>query len=483
VVPGTPKSVTVDGKETPFAYDSTTRLLQVVLTTPEFYRDKPKPGIVDRVLALVKEGEPGLVQIFDAGRAMAEPVGAGTGWQQCKWEPLGKLGLLDNGYVCYHAEFEPAGYNYLVIESHAADPKLVFLNGKLVGPLCTSLKVCQADISERARLGQNSLDVIYLNQGRANAGARMAEPKGLRGVQMVNLSGPAPGGSQLREWRVRKAAALAAEPAEASPEYDDSGWSRVEVGSGPQQVFAGYRGLAWYRTRVNVDEASLAQKMAVLSFGGVDDAAWVYVNGTKVGEHVGAGKAFRFEVTPFLHPGANVVAVAVENRGGSGGMFQPVALTLAARTGKPVPAALVRERLVGEQNGYASPTFNDERWHILKLGDWKKQSKTFSDYDGIVWYRLKFRLPSRSGWHAPWFLRMAALGQATLYLNGQALGKYYPSGPQTDFYLPEGWLVEGKDNVIAVAVHSSGGPAGLTEARVMADVGHVVKDREVRVSF
>jgi len=483
VLPATPSAVTVDGKQAPFAYDSTTRCLRFGLTTPEFYGDRPRPSLITRLFRAVQEGEPGLSQTFGSARALPEPLGGGTGWKQCQFQPLWELGILDNGYACYHLEFEPAGNNYLAVESYAADPKLVFMNGRLVPALCNNLKVTQADISDRARLGTNTLDIIYLNQGRANAGPRMAEPKGISGVQLLNLAGPAAGGQPLPKWKVRLVATLASEPAQAAPAFDDRGWETVEVGNGPQAVLEGYRGFAWYRTHASISEGDLASKMALLSFGGVDDACWVYVNGVKVGERASAGKAFQLDITSHLRPGDNLLAVAVENRGGSGGILQPVALALVSRAGPKLPSALVREGLYGEQNGYPQAAYNDERWHILKLGDWKRNHQAFASHDGMVWYRLKFSLPSRTGWHPAWVLRMAALGEATIYLNGRVLGKYTAAGPQSEFYLPPDWLAPGKPNMIAVAVRNDGGPGGLTQAAIAADPSCLVKERAVRVSF
>jgi len=482
LAPAAPSLVQVDGKPVTAGYDSTTRVLTIPLNTGNFPVEKRESGLVKRVLNLLRD-EPGLVQPMEAAVVSPERLHSGTGWQQCDFSPLATLGLLDNGYVCYHAEIEAAGHEYLAVETWAPDPKLVFLNGTLLPALSNSQTSGQADIRHLARLGKNSLDILYLNPGRPNAGARLTEPKGVRQVMLVSAAGAAAMANPLTTWRVQRAGSLAAEPAEVKVAFDDSAWPQVEVGKGPQDVLKDYAGFAWYRTKVEVTQADLAHKLALLCFSGVDDNCRVWVNGTEVGGHAGAEAPFQVDATPAMRAGSNLIAVAVENKGGTGGIFQPVGLALVPRDGVQVRSALVRAGLTGEKSGAPQAAFDDETWRRVALGDWKRE-RPYGKYDGIMWYRVKFRLPAREGWRVPWRFSMTALGDATIFLNGQMLGKYAAAGPQRDFTLPPDWLAgAGKENVLAIAVHNNGGPGGLTRAEVRADLPHVVKERVVRVEF
>ncbi len=66
----------------------------------------------------------------------------------------------------------------------------------------------------------------------------------------------------------------------------------------------------WYR-RHFVVPADMQGKRILLHFGGVDYQAWVYVNGSKVGEHRGSNAAFNFDITSELLSGENEIVVRV----------------------------------------------------------------------------------------------------------------------------------------------------------------------------
>ena len=123
-----------------------------------------------------------------------------------------------------------------------------------------------------------------------------------------------------QDWRFR----LGAETADAArPDYDDSGWSRVDlphswnrIGEYRLQRSAGTanaQGVGWYR--LALDGARLPPgRRYVLQFDGVGNVADVWVNGTHVGRHAGAFSRFRFDITAALRrTGRNVIAVLADN--------------------------------------------------------------------------------------------------------------------------------------------------------------------------
>ena len=84
---------------------------------------------------------------------------------------------------------------------------------------------------------------------------------------------------------------------------------------------------SWYRQSIELP-AAIKGKPVMLWFGGVDDAATVWLNGELVGEAKGAFKPFEFDVTEHVKPGeTNVVVVKVTDRGlselGTGGITAP----------------------------------------------------------------------------------------------------------------------------------------------------------------
>ena len=72
-----------------------------------------------------------------------------------------------------------------------------------------------------------------------------------------------------------------------------------------------YEGTVWYRT--TFDFAPKAGARQFLHFGGANYQADVYLNGAKLGRHVGGFTPFEFEVTGKLKPAGNSVVVKVDN--------------------------------------------------------------------------------------------------------------------------------------------------------------------------
>ncbi len=64
----------------------------------------------------------------------------------------------------------------------------------------------------------------------------------------------------------------------------------------------------WYRRAFEVPAAMRGQRV-LLHFGGVDYQTWVWVNGQRVGTHVGGDVSFSFDITKYLHDGSNEVVV------------------------------------------------------------------------------------------------------------------------------------------------------------------------------
>ena len=71
-----------------------------------------------------------------------------------------------------------------------------------------------------------------------------------------------------------------------------------------------------------------ADKKLELVFGAVDESAFVWLNGEKIGEHdVGEGgwnDRFSIPITGKLKPGENDLVVRVLNRTGPGGIWKSV---------------------------------------------------------------------------------------------------------------------------------------------------------------
>jgi beta-glucuronidase len=78
-----------------------------------------------------------------------------------------------------------------------------------------------------------------------------------------------------------------------------------------EQLFF-YEGTVWFKKDFELNKK--ADKKYILYFGAVSYDAKVYVNGEKVGEHVGSFTPFNFDVTNFIKSGNNFVVVKVDNK-------------------------------------------------------------------------------------------------------------------------------------------------------------------------
>lgn len=73
-----------------------------------------------------------------------------------------------------------------------------------------------------------------------------------------------------------------------------------------------YEGTVWYYKSFNFEKKSASDRQ-LLYFGAVNDQADVYLNGEKLGRHIGGFTPFSFEATGKLKSGKNFVIVKVDN--------------------------------------------------------------------------------------------------------------------------------------------------------------------------
>ena len=104
-------------------------------------------------------------------------------------------------------------------------------------------------------------------------------------------------------------------------DFDDSHWADINIGQAwEDQGYVGYDEGAWYRAQIEVDAEE--GWPVHLAFGGVDNEAYVYVNGTSVGEHYWWNTPFILDVSEAVnYKGHNTVAVWVYDGANMGGIF------------------------------------------------------------------------------------------------------------------------------------------------------------------
>ena len=113
--------------------------------------------------------------------------------------------------------------------------------------------------------------------------------------------------------------------------YDDTDWSDASI---EIAWTTGYVGVGWYRRQIELPPRP-EHLAAELLFEGVDESAWVWVNGVFVGgQDIGPGgwnRPFRVDVTDQLRWGAlNQITVRAMNTGSAGGIWKPITLEALA---------------------------------------------------------------------------------------------------------------------------------------------------------
>ena len=77
-----------------------------------------------------------------------------------------------------------------------------------------------------------------------------------------------------------------------------------------------YEGTVWFKKSFHISnlQSKTSDRRTLLYFGAVNYDCHVYVNGKKVGHHIGGFTPFNFDVTDLLKEGENVVIVKVDNK-------------------------------------------------------------------------------------------------------------------------------------------------------------------------
>lgn len=129
----------------------------------------------------------------------------------------------------------------------------------------------------------------------------------------------------------------------AKKTFDDSSWSAATIPHSFSTPFWGedrfFVGQGWYRRELDIKPEWKGKRIA-LDFEGVFQECEVYINGQKAGKHQGGYTGFELDITKYVIPGKNTLAIHVNNfwnpelapRAGGyvfpGGIYRDVRLTV-----------------------------------------------------------------------------------------------------------------------------------------------------------
>ena len=120
------------------------------------------------------------------------------------------------------------------------------------------------------------------------------------------------------------------------------------------------------------------------------------------------------------------------------------------------------ERQDGHRKGFFNTRFNDKKWRKMDMGYWEFQG--VEDFDGIAWYRIKFKMPAKMDHTAVEIAFRGVDESAWVWLNGKYLGSHDIglAGHNKHFAVDATKEVKfGKENLLVVRVKDTGMAGGI----------------------
>jgi beta-galactosidase len=255
----------------------------------------------------------------------------------------------------------------------------------------------------------------------------------------------------------------------AATNLNTTSWQSASIG---QDVFNGAAGAAWFRA--TLDRLAAANRPLTLHFLAVADTGTIYLNGNLLGRHAGGSQPFDVSVpnSAWSAAGPNILAVAVQSAGGSGGLMQPVMLqsgNLVPPPGIPVNGWLwlADANAPSDAAAMTATNLNTSAWSNAAPGQ-----DLFGGNPGALWLRAGLDAFATVG--RPLVLHCLNLGSnvtASVYLNGVPLGQF--SGA-FDLAMPGNNWSSGP-NILSIALQNAGGAGGILNP-VLLQSGDDIQD-------
>jgi alpha-L-fucosidase 2 len=159
------------------------------------------------------------------------------------------------------------------------------------------------------------------------AGSFMAPGEGRRSYQTLGdlhlafdlpeLAGAKP--LRISGWK-RGPTVKAVDPAMAATGYDDSAWAAAA------DLDVATSSVVHFRAVFDASEEIARASKLDLSVSPIDDRSVVWINGVEVGRSTQWDRPMKYSAAGKVRPGRNIIAIAVQNDGGAGGMANTVEL-------------------------------------------------------------------------------------------------------------------------------------------------------------
>jgi beta-galactosidase len=319
-------------------------------------------------------------------------------------KPLEELGIFKHGVYTYDTRVESSGLIGLVVHDYA----VVVNNGKVV---------TDGFIYVKANVNPGSLRVIVESTGHPNDGA-LPFFTGLQSPVLLGYGGSVTVGS----WEYGLLDLSGRLKPGIATNYSHTAVINREIGEylpnvkwvkDVSELGKPNNAVVYYRSRIRID----GKRHVVLRISGHPGIIVVFING----EEVYRGHGDRpFETTVYggLREGDVEVVIAV--------------LRYNIKSIDPSPGKVEVDLW---NNALANYSLG-----IMELGEASGQAQLPLSISEPATVKLRFTVNKPSDVNSPLYAELSGRVHALIYLNGRLIGRYYPRGSQSRFYLPEPYL-------------------------------------------
>ena len=358
-------------------------------------------------------------------------------------EPMTFYNGYQNGYGWYRTTIKS---NTAKEETYTiggiADRAYLFVNGKRTG------EVNGSSITIPLVAGDNSVALLAAQNGR-NKVFNFTGTTGTVGYK--GIWGPVQstaGAITLNDWRMDFNNKTTNDAASyAAPNFNDTSWKKVQPTA---DLMEHKTGDAWFRADFTSPQINSGSSWLYLN--GIDDFATVFLNGEKLGTHDDYRTAARFSIDKQIKPGKNVIAIAIHNKDGAGGLTKPVNLLLGAKeiAGSswrfhPSPAGIQEKELSGD-------AVNMDQ---IMSGAWSSDKAPGTEWPRLWQSTATVNKPANA--FSSYGLRTKGLSRGVVWFNGHNLGLYKN---EELLYVPECWI--NPTNTLVVFDELGSSPASVT---------------------
>lgn len=309
---------------------------------------------------------------------------------------------------------DTAGSYTLLVDG--ADRGSFFLDGKPLGPV----DIKNGAVPLELTAGKHLVAAFIAHDGRDKlpdylGPMDIVAQKGLFGRALLVKGAPAV--KTLTEWRVLKN-----NDSTRLPSLDDAGWKSYKIGD---DVFDKKQGFAWFETVLSSLPAGAAE--GELRFASVDENATVFINGRRLMRHEGWNKPFNVGIDGLDTMQRPIrVLILIENYSNEGGIDQAVRFSPWV-----APVEVKKWRMKG---GMGEAVVDSVAAGSVTVA-------------GPCWWKTEFTVPANPHGITIWRVIPEGLGHGSVWVNGHNLGRYPEKIPVNGLYIPECWLVNGRNSL------------------------------------